>query len=314
MKDIQITSDFCVDHLCVAFPNSMKSANVLSDINVVFRHGIAAAVIGESGCGKSVLVLALLGLLPKYASVHGHIFYNSFDVLSVPFAIIQSNLSKHWGIIPQSPSDALNPIRKIKKQFDDIGKNASRGNFSVEELCDSLTSLGLSDIERILQSYPHELSGGMLQRILFAMAVCCEPEWVFADEPTKGLDEQSRQQVSHNLLHLKTKKTQSMILITHDLPLTEEICEVVVVMYAGEIMEITNSVYTNGLHPYTRALIAALPINGFNPIPDGPVKNGSSRQCRFAPHCAYASKQCKHSHPNLYSVDDMHKVRCFLYA
>lgn len=308
-------ADFKVEQLHVAFHVPSGIVQVIEDLSVCFKYGKTTGIIGESGCGKSVVGLALFGLLPHYAKVKGHIYYEGLDVLSAPFSKVQSYLGREWGVIPQSPTEALNPVRNIKKQFDDIGENAGRGTFSKQEVCDILGLFGLQDGARILKAYPHELSGGMLQRVLCAMAVCCNPAWVLADEPTKGLDREAFAAVYQNLQKLKTLKTKSMMIITHDLDLVKVLCDEVVVMYAGEIVEINDTLLRKPLHPYTQAFLKALPENGFQPMHGrSPELNEHIIGCKFAARCAASRKRCREEHPDLYEIDAVNKVRCFLYA
>lgn len=308
------SADFRVERLNVIFRVHSETLRVINDVTIVFPYGKTMGIIGESGCGKSVLGQALLGLLPNYADVKGHIFYKDMDILCVPFSKVQPYLGSEWGVIPQSPTEALNPIRNIRKQFNDIGKNAGDRFFSKQELCDILELFGLQDGERILKTYPHELSGGMLQRVLCAMAVCGNPRWVLADEPTKGLDMESSACVRENLQKLRNVKTKSMIVITHDLTLAKSLCDEIVVMYAGEIIEVNDKLWSEPLHPYTQAVLKALPENGFQAMHGrSPGTNILTTGCKFASRCVCAQEKCQQEHPDLYNID-VSRVRCFLYA
>lgn len=219
-----------------------------------------------------------------------------------------------FGIIPQNPSESLNPVRKIGKQMQDV--------LDVHQMADSdnsykkqcLRLFGLEEAERVLAAYPHELSGGMLQRVLCAMAVSSKPEWILADEPTKGLDEQVGAVVRKNLLTIKQDLHLSMLIITHDIALAQEVCDDVLVMYAGQVLEHNMDIWQKPLHPYTQDFLQALPQNGLQVIPGkAPVPGESFSGCKFATRCPYCKTRCKEEVPAMQQVGDA-EVRCFLYA
>ena len=165
-----------------------------------------------------------------------------------------------------------------------------------------------------MAAYPHELSGGMLQRVLCAMAVSTKPAWILADEPTKGLDEQVGAIVRENLLTIKHDLHLSMLVITHDIALAQEVCDDVLVMYAGQILEYNTDLWQKPLHPYTQGFLQALPQNGLQVISGkAPVPGESFSGCKFAARCPHCTKRCREQRPEMYQVGD-EQVRCFLYA
>ncbi len=247
----------------------------------------------------------MLNILPQGVVKKGGVFYEG--------ELVQGILSS-FGIIPQNPSGSLNPVRKIGRQMQDILdvyaiKDADN---AYKQQC--LRLFGLQEEERVLAAYPHELSGGMLQRVLCAMAVSTKPAWILADEPTKGLDEQVGAIVRENLLTIKHDLHLSMLVITHDIALAQEVCDDVLVMYAGQILEYNMDLWQKPLHPYTQGFLKALPQNGLEVIPGkAPVPGESFSGCKFAARCPYCTKRCREQRPEMYQVGDA-QVRCFLYA
>lgn len=243
----------------------------------------------------------------------GNIFYRSTDILADNTSL-PGFYGQQIALIPQNPGDSLNPLRTIGRQFGDILQTAGLNDKTNQRKRQLLTFFGLPDAERVLAAYPHELSGGMLQRVLCAMSICCSPLWLLADEPTKGLDETACGVVYENLQKIKTSQSLGMLIITHDLQLARSICADIAVMYAGQIVEYGPQVLTGPRHPYTQAFLAALPENGFQPLPGlPPLPQNHLPGCRFAPRCPSCQKRCLQEVPPVYDSGTA-KVRCFLYA
>ncbi len=297
-----------IKNLTVAFRVGNNWLKAASNITAAFEAEKYTAIIGESGCGKSVLGQAILGILPDGAQRSG-------DVLSGGKPLDYQTQRRLFGIIPQNPSDSLNPARKIYKQFQDL---LDLNNIQDEQQLYKtqwLQFFGLDDTARVLQAYPHELSGGMLQRVLCAMAISTKPKWLLADEPTKGLDETNSAIALENLAKIKHELKTGMIIITHDIKLARDVCDVVMIMYAGQIMERSSNFFTEPLHPYSKCFLQALPENGLHPIPGkAPVPGTLQAGCRFADRCPYKQKRCVQEQPRLYALKDGRQVRCFLYA
>ncbi|MCQ5183230.1 ABC transporter ATP-binding protein [Phascolarctobacterium faecium] len=305
--------DLVLHQLYVHFPVPGGLVRAVDGVDICFRHQQITAIIGESGCGKSVLGQAILGILPDYVARSGNIFYRSTDILADNTSL-PGFYGQQIALIPQNPGDSLNPLRTIGRQFDDILQTAGLNDKTNQRKQQLLTFFGLPDAERVLAAYPHALSGGMLQRVLCAMSICCSPLWLLADEPTKGLDETACGVVYENLQKIKTSQSLGMLIITHDLHLARSICADIAVMYAGQIVEYGPQVLTGPRHPYTQAFLAALPENGFQPLPGlPPLPQDHLPGCRFAPRCPSCQKRCLQEVPPVYDSGTA-KVRCFLYA
>lgn len=302
-----------INRLQVQIPTSHGIVKAVDDITVMFEHNSFTAIIGESGCGKSVLGQAILGILPEYVIKHGEILYHNRNILN-DVKKIEGFYGKEFGIVPQHPGEALNPFRRIGKQMQDALNVVDIIDLDNAYKKECLKFFGLNDPERILKMYPHELSGGMQQRVLCAMGISSNPRWILADEPTKGLDEDVCKTVYNNLLQIKKRQRHGMIIITHDINLVKSVCDYVAVMYAGQILEFGKNIFNFPKHPYTRAFLASLPENGFQPmLGKAPMPGENLSGCRFAKRCLYCQKRCIKELPDMYNVDDT-KVRCFLYA
>lgn len=255
-----------VKGLSVEFVLPNQSVKVLDDFSIDFKEDKITGIIGESGSGKSVLGMAMLGILPNYAKVEGKIYFDGkeFEYKSKQQLSI---LGRKLGFIPQNPQESLNPSRKIKSQLRDVLKLKYRGVEIDKKEKQLLKDMGFEDINKILNSYPYELSGGMQQRVLSAISIALSPDWIIADEPTKGLDKELCSQVANTLKNLKQMGTKGMIVITHDLNLAELLCDEIYVMYNGRAVDFGKSeILKDPIHPYTRGLVDAMPENLLKPI------------------------------------------------
>lgn len=294
-----------IKNLSVGFCLPKGVFYAVDHVSITFEAKKFTAIIGESGCGKSVLGQAVLNILPSDAIKSGQIFHNG-----VPIKELQTT----FGIIPQNPSASLNPVRKIGRQLQDILETVGIQDKDNAYKVKCLQLFGLQESERVLSSYPHELSGGMLQRVLCAMAVSTRPSWILADEPTKGLDGQVGAVVRKNLLTIKQDLKLSMLIITHDIKLAQEVCDDVVVMYAGQPLEHNANIWQQPLHPYTQGFLKALPENGLSVMSGkAPAPGDVFTGCKFAARCPYCSRRCREEQPGFYIVGTA-QVRCFLYA
>lgn len=297
-----------VQNFSVAFPVGAGWLKAVDDITAEFAAGQYTAIIGESGCGKSVLGQAILGILPDSVRQSGSVLWGGEPL---DYAAQRSL----FGIIPQNPSDSLNPVRRICRQFQDLldvhGIEDKRHAYKTK----CLQFFGLEDTARVLQAYPYELSGGMLQRVLCAMAISTKPAWLLADEPTKGLDEQNGAVALQNLQKMKCELATSMIIITHDIKLARDVCDTVLIMYAGQVMERSGKFFSEPLHPYSQGFLQALPENGLHTIAGkAPAPGTELAGCRFAGRCPHCIERCRQERPELYKLADGRQVRCFLYA
>jgi oligopeptide/dipeptide ABC transporter ATP-binding protein len=296
------------------------------DFNVY--PGEILGLVGESGCGKSVTALSVLRLVSLPGKVlEGEILLDGTDLRKVSEEEMMKVRGNRISMIFQQPQTALNPVFRVGDQIaevlsihQDFGKEAGQ-----KRAVDLLKMVGIPEAESRAQAFPHELSGGMAQRVMIAMALACVPELLIADEPTTALDVTIQAQILDLILDMREKMGTSVILITHDLGVIAEMAERVAVMYAGEIVEQTDSeeLFDHPLHPYTEGLIGSIPILGkikerLDVIP-GTVPNliDPPPACRFAPRCParvkYGLKICTEVKPDLIEVKPGHLIRCWLY-
>lgn len=297
-------------------------------VNFEVYPGEVLGLVGESGCGKSVTSLSIMRLISKPGRVDaGEILLDGENLLDLPEEEMIKVRGNRISMIFQQPQTALNPVFKVGDQLaevlnvhQDLGKEAGW-----KRAVQLLKMVGVPDPERRAEAYPHELSGGMAQRVMIAMALACVPELLIADEPTTALDVTIQAQILDLMRDLRREMGTSVILITHDLGVVAEMAERVAVMYAGEIVEQTdvNSLFDQPLHPYTQGLIGSIPILGqikdkLDVIP-GSVPNliNLPSGCRFAPRCQarfkYGLSICTEIKPELEEVKPGHSVRCWLY-
>lgn len=309
--------DIIIRDLSVSFITNGKKQNVLKKTNLDLIQGTVTAIIGESGSGKSVLGAALVRLLDPQAVVSGHILYGDTDILSLDEPALTGIRGKVISWMAQNPVSAMDPLQKAGAFVTEIlhyRKDLS-SDLIRETGIKQLKRFGLPNAETVHQSYPGALSGGMAQRVLISAMTMEEPEWLIADEPTKGLDAMGRRQVYLNLYQLAQKRKMGMILITHDLRLAERLSNFIAVMYAGEIVEYagTGDFFASPGHPYSRGLIAAQPDKDMKPIP-GDITDlpASESGCSFAPRCLSFCERCREKQKMV--EKDSHFVRCWRYV
>jgi oligopeptide/dipeptide ABC transporter ATP-binding protein len=297
-------------------------------VNFEVYPGEVLGLVGESGCGKSVTSLSIMRLIAKPGRVDaGEILLDGENLLDLPEDEMIKVRGNRISMIFQQPQTALNPVFRVGDQLSevlsvhqDLGREAGR-----KRAVALLRLVGVPDPERRVDAYPHELSGGMAQRVMIAMALACVPELLIADEPTTALDVTIQAQILDLMRDLRRDMGTSVILITHDLGVVAEMAERVAVMYAGEIVEQAevNALFDEPLHPYTQGLIGSIPVLGeikdkLDVIP-GSVPNlvNLPPGCRFAPRCQarlkYACTICAEVKPELEEVKPGHHVRCWLY-
>ncbi|MEU1245375.1 ABC transporter ATP-binding protein [Micromonospora arida] len=296
-----------VDGLGVEFRLRDATVRAVSDLNLTVRAGELLAIVGESGCGKSVLAHALLGLLPGNATTTGHAVLHEPD--SEPVDLItcgQRHLARRVrgrrvGLVPQSPATALNPVRTGRRLLAETLRAHGHDRADADQLA---VDVGLDPAD--LDRYPHELSGGMAQRLVTALALAPDPSLLIADEPTTGLD---RPLVDHtlDLLRRRCDNGSAVVLITHDLAAAQRVADTVAVMYASRIVEHrdTDRLFTAPAHPYASALLDALPDRAFRPVPgDPPMLTALPPGCAFAPRCPHRTDTCASQPPPTPIADD----------
>ena len=320
-----------VEHLYVDFRTVDGVAKVIDDVSFKVEHGESVGIVGESGCGKTTVMKAILGILPEYAIVRGSIKFKGKDLLKLNREEFYKIKGKEFGYIPQEPMTALCPLYTVADHFVDLFVIGGHYKISwtkyselrkkmapeiLKKAASYLKMVKIPEPERVLDSYTIQLSGGMLQRCLIAMAIAKDPSLILADEPTTALDVITQREILDLMKDLQKRLKTALIYITHNLGVAREISERIIVMYAGRIVEVASSeeALLNPMHPYTRGLIESIPklvggelkgieggiINFYNPPPG----------CRFHPRCPLAQDICKRERPPLVEVNRGHWVAC----
>jgi oligopeptide/dipeptide ABC transporter ATP-binding protein len=291
-------------------------------------RGEIMGLVGESGCGKSVTSLSIMRLVAKPGRTEaGQVLFDGQDLLTLSGDQMRRIRGERISMIFQQPQSSLNPVWDVGRQIAEvleIHRGMRRGP-ARDRALELLRMVGIPDPSRRLKAFPHELSGGMAQRVMIAMALACEPELLIADEPTTALDVTIQAQILDLMRNLRDETGTAIILITHDLGVVAEMCDRVAVMYAGEIVEQTDvtTLFRRPLHPYTRGLIGSIPVVGsvkeeLAVIP-GNVPNliDLPKGCRFAPRCQTRIEEnvtlATEVHPQLLPVGEEHDVRCWVY-
>jgi oligopeptide/dipeptide ABC transporter ATP-binding protein len=302
-----------VSDLTVLLPVEGKQRAVLRDVSLEIHAGEAVGLVGESGSGKSMTARAIDRLLPGGAQVQGEISLRGSDVTALAGSQLRAYRNQ-VAMIFQDPRAHVNPVRRIG----DFMTEALRTNLGVSpadaarRAADMLAQVGIDDALRRLRQYPHELSGGMLQRVMIAAALLTEPALLLADEPTTALDVTTQAEVMAILDELRHQYGLAMLFITHDLELAAAICDRTIVMYAGQVVEVRRSelLHTDPLHPYTAALAAARPdiaskASRLRAIPGRPLSafEAPAEECAFAPRCPYVQDACRDAVPPLIELD-----------
>jgi peptide/nickel transport system ATP-binding protein len=301
---------------------------VIDGVNFSMHRGERVGLVGETGCGKTTTMKAILRVLPSPPAIipSGEIRFKDRDVLKMSSAELQQFRGQGISMIFQDPTAALNPVFTIGQQMEAVVQSSvGRGQLSHAEIhqraVQSLQEVALADPERLLRSYPVQLSGGMRQRVCIGMALSTRPELLIADEPGTSLDVTIQDQVLRLLRTLVEEKDTSVILITHTLGIVREMTDRVYVMYAGNMVEVssTKRLFDRPLHPYTRGLMEAVPRLSGGGVSDGipgrlPSYLTPPAGCRFHPRCPYVMDICRIEKPLLYQMDGDHRVACFLHS
>lgn len=301
--------------------------HAVSGVNFDIGKGEIVGVVGESGCGKSVTARSIMRLLPRGIVKYGQnsqILFDGKSILSLSDREMQLVRGRGIAMVFQDPMTSLNPVKKVSSQILEcisLHRSVSKRSEGWGPAVEMLTKVGFIDPDRVLGCYPHELSGGMCQRVVIAMALCCNPLLLFADEPTTALDVTVQLEILELISALSKEYHMSVLWITHDFGVVAKLCEKVNVMYAGQIVEKGDvfSIFERSFHPYTEGLISSLldienPVKSYRGIP-GTVPNLMSPPpgCRFHPRCHKYMETCKKETPPEVDLGGGHIVRCWLY-
>ena len=320
------------DNLHTYFFTDAGTVKSVDGVSFDVPIGKTVGVVGESGCGKSVTSLSLMQLVqrPQGQTVEGEIRLNlgdkAYDVTKTPTEKMQTIRGNYVSMIFQEPMTSLNPVFRIGRQVDEVielhdGEGKSKEDIKARTI-ELLEMVGIANSEGVYQMYPHELSGGMRQRIVIAMALACNPKVIIADEPTTALDVTIQAQILDLLRQLKDKINSSIMLITHDLGVIAEMADYVVVMYAGRVVEkgTAEEIFEHPSHPYTIGLMASKPVVGkqvdkLYSIP-GKVPNPINMPdyCYFKDRCEMCVEKCSGEYPHEISLSETHKVSCYRYS
>jgi peptide/nickel transport system ATP-binding protein len=307
-----------VHELSVRFRTAEGPARAVEEATFTLYPEETLALIGETGCGKSMVALALVGLTPSGASVDGRIYFRERDITAAGRKEMETIRRREIALILQNPQLALNPVYPVRRQLMESLRGGKKTNMSTaaDEISEILEAFGFQNPGAVLKLYPHQLSGGMAQRILTAAAVLRKPSLLIADEPTKGLDGALREKVIQALITAGNLHSSAVLLITHDLQTALRTADRIAVMYAGEIIETgpSGDFFKKPLHPYSRLLLESLPENGFRPTEGiSPPLSSLPRGCRFHPRCPSAREICHRQRPAI-AQNEKRKVRCILYS
>lgn len=308
----------------VLFPGRKGPLPAVDGVDLTLYPGEIVGVVGESGSGKSVMSQSILRLREYESAVtyEGSIRFEGQDLLKLPLAALRRIRGNRISVIFQDPLTSLSPVHTVGKQIGEVlrlHKGLSRKEAHTRSV-ELLGLVGIPDPERRLRQYPYELSGGMQQRVMIAMALACEPALLIADEPTTALDVTIQEQILDLIAQLNRKLGMSVLFITHDLSAMAQLCHSVRVMYLGQIVEeaATEELFVHPLHPYTQGLLSCIPrldVQRGEPLPviEGTVPPLSAvpEGCHFCTRCPYADDRCRQSVPPAFEVSPGHRVKCW---
>ncbi|WP_410772333.1 ABC transporter ATP-binding protein [Fontibacillus sp. BL9] len=314
-----------IDQLNTYFHTEEGTIKAVDDVSLRVLQGETVCIVGESGCGKSVTALSVMGLLQGTTGIEigGKIHFEGEDLLSMDRHHLRAIRGNEIAMIFQEPMSSLNPVLTIGEQMMEplvehlkLSKKEAR-----KRAIELIEQVGISRPEQIIKSYPHELSGGMLQRVMIAIAISCNPKLLIADEPTTALDVTIQAQILDTMRQIKAESGMSILLITHDLGVVAEMADYVIVMYAGKIVEQgeVTALFESPKHPYTQGLLKSKPVLGqrqdsLYSIP-GQVPNLLDLQpsCYFHERCEHCMEVCRSKEPSLDKIEGGQSVACWLY-
>ena len=314
---------FEIENLEITFDTARGPLKAVRGVSLVINKGESIGIVGESGSGKTVMSRASMGLLRgRKVQRTGSVKLEGQEILTLSNEEIRGLWGTKMAMIFQDPMTALNPVRKIGSQLNEslvkrLGMSKDNAGKRTIEL---LTLVRLPEPEKVISKFPHQLSGGMRQRVMIAMAIACNPSLLFADEPTTALDVTVQAQVLELLADLREKLDMAMVIVTHDLGVVAGYTDRIAVMYGGEIVELatTPDLFANTKMPYTQALMESIPrldrkvgdrLPAIGGTPPDPTHERTS--CGFADRCRYATDKCRTQHPELVNAGNGHLYRCF---
>lgn len=317
-----------INSLTTELVTGQGAAAAVNNVDLTLFPKQTVGIVGESGCGKTMLALSILRLVPSPPGriAKGNILFKGQDLLTLNEQEMRSVRGNAISMIFQEPMTSLNPVFTVGEQIAEafrLHQGLSK-TAALEGAARMLEMVGLPNPERTVKNYPHELSGGMRQRVIIAMALACDPELILADEPTTALDVTIQDQILQLMLELQEKRNAAIMLITHDLGVVAQTCERVIVMYTGQVVEKApvDKLFDTPLHPYSQGLLRSLPVLGrkkegrreLTPIA-GTVPSlwNLPTGCSFHPRCPKAFDACYKERPPLFTMEDGRQVRCLLY-
>ena len=312
-----------INNLITEFDTDEGRVRAVDDVSFTAQAGKTLGIVGESGCGKSVTALSIMRLLPQPMGqiVSGSVELDGTDLTQLPIPQMEKIRGARIGMVFQEPMTALNPVHTVGRQLTEallIHKDITP-DAAIREAVGLLDRVGIPSPNVRMTEYPHQLSGGMRQRIVIAMALACKPDFLIADEPTTALDVTIQAQILELIKELQADMGMSVILITHDLGVIAETCDEVVVMYAGKVAERGSvfDIFDRAAHPYTRGLLKSIPTLNTEPKStlstiDGMVPGllDLPEGCRFENRCTFSHEQCISKAPDLQAIKDQHQVSC----
>lgn len=312
-----------VKDLKVSFNTVMGKVEAVKGVDLSVNSGEVLGIIGESGSGKSVTSLAIMGLIDNRigAVESGEILFEGKNLINLTEKEMCKIRGDKISMIFQEPMTSLNPVVTIYKQLREVYKihRPEKKNNCKEELVELLSKLNIPDPKSVLNKYPFELSGGLKQRIMIAMAMICKPSLIIADEPTTALDVTTQAEIINLLKNIKDESNSGIMLITHDLGVIAEMAQKVVVMYYGKVVEecSVSEFFDNAMHPYSKDLLGAMPenFNGRFKSIEGNVPNlyEDIKGCPYYKRCKKRISKCENSKPSMITIKENHKIRCFKY-
>lgn len=313
-----------IKNLSTTFRTDQGSLKAVDGVDFFVKKGEILGIVGESGCGKSVTVQSIMRLYDekRTAGYQGEILFENKDLLSLPYKDMKRIRGKKISMVFQDALSALNPLMKIGDQITEAIRIHSKSDkkAAITQGIEMLRQVGIPTPEKRFYQYPFELSGGMRQRVMIAIALVCRPQILIADEPTTALDVTIQAQILELMKKLNRELNMGILLITHDLAVVSETCQRVLVMYLGQVVEegVVETIFNHPGHPYTKSLLESIPaIDGergqkLRTIQGTvPLLNQIPAGCRFAPRCSKASERCRREMPKLVPFKDGHCVRCW---